>query len=315
MIDFKYHVVSLISVFLAVALGIVIGTTALNGGIVENLSGQVSTLKDGKRVLENRVDSLQTQAQSNSDFDASVAKQLVADTLTGQTFITFTVGDGVTSDDRDAVITMLQDAGAKNTGAIALTDSYSDPKKANNLFNFVTDNQPPGVTLTESATPGEAVGSLLAALLVDGPAGTPVPETEITKVLAGLSSLGALKVDSDTATPATSFVIITRGAQTDSASDRNKILLALVAALDKAGAATVIAGDPESNTGDGLVGSTRANSALAATVTTVDNTDFAQGQISVAWGLAQELSGSSGAYGIGPDTKPAPPQPKPVAAG
>ncbi len=33
MIDFRYHLVSLIAVFLAVALGIVIGTTALNNPI------------------------------------------------------------------------------------------------------------------------------------------------------------------------------------------------------------------------------------------------------------------------------------------
>ncbi|MBA3410734.1 MAG: copper transporter, partial [Geodermatophilaceae bacterium] len=31
MIDFRYHLVSLTAVFLAVALGIVIGTTQLNG--------------------------------------------------------------------------------------------------------------------------------------------------------------------------------------------------------------------------------------------------------------------------------------------
>ncbi|MFN2523414.1 MAG: copper transporter, partial [Mycobacteriales bacterium] len=36
-IDFRYHLVSIIAVFLALALGIVVGTTALNGGIVDTL--------------------------------------------------------------------------------------------------------------------------------------------------------------------------------------------------------------------------------------------------------------------------------------
>ena len=31
MIDFRYHIVSIIAVFLALAVGIVVGTTALNG--------------------------------------------------------------------------------------------------------------------------------------------------------------------------------------------------------------------------------------------------------------------------------------------
>jgi hypothetical protein len=36
-IDFRYHLVSLIAVFLAVALGIVIGTTALNQPILNDI--------------------------------------------------------------------------------------------------------------------------------------------------------------------------------------------------------------------------------------------------------------------------------------
>ena len=44
MIDFRYHLVSLIAVFLAVALGIVIGTTALNQPILADIKNQVTAL-------------------------------------------------------------------------------------------------------------------------------------------------------------------------------------------------------------------------------------------------------------------------------
>ena len=49
MIDFRYHLVSLIAVFLAVALGIVIGTTALNAPILDDLAGEVAALAAYKR--------------------------------------------------------------------------------------------------------------------------------------------------------------------------------------------------------------------------------------------------------------------------
>ena len=49
MIDFRYHLVSLIAVFLAVALGIIIGTTALNEPILANIEGQVTDLEQDKR--------------------------------------------------------------------------------------------------------------------------------------------------------------------------------------------------------------------------------------------------------------------------
>ena len=42
MIDFRYHLVSLIAVFLALAIGIVIGTTPLNGPVLDDLHGQVT---------------------------------------------------------------------------------------------------------------------------------------------------------------------------------------------------------------------------------------------------------------------------------
>ena len=51
MIDFRYHLVSLIAVFLAVALGIVIGTTALNQPILADIKNQVTALEQDKRSL------------------------------------------------------------------------------------------------------------------------------------------------------------------------------------------------------------------------------------------------------------------------
>ena len=37
MIDFRYHLVSIVAIFLALAIGIVLGTTALNGPVTEAL--------------------------------------------------------------------------------------------------------------------------------------------------------------------------------------------------------------------------------------------------------------------------------------
>ena len=63
MIDFRYHLVSLIAVFLAVALGIVIGTTQLNGPLTDNLQGQVTALQDDKRAIFKAA----TEAQKATD--------------------------------------------------------------------------------------------------------------------------------------------------------------------------------------------------------------------------------------------------------
>ncbi|MEO6957862.1 MAG: copper transporter, partial [Antricoccus sp.] len=163
MIDFKYHVVSLISVFLAIALGIIIGTTALNGPITNNLNSQVKSLKDDKRSLESTVEGLTSQVSQNSQFDAAVAGSLVKEVLANQNFITITTGDAVTADQRDNIIKMTQSAGAKNTGAISLTNAYSDPAKSSELLKFATTDLPAGVSVTASNDAGTVVGSLIAA--------------------------------------------------------------------------------------------------------------------------------------------------------
>ena len=55
MIDFRYHLVSIISVFLALAVGIVVGTTALNGVIVDDLRQRVDGLAADKRAREQTI--------------------------------------------------------------------------------------------------------------------------------------------------------------------------------------------------------------------------------------------------------------------
>ena len=63
MIDFRYHLDSLIAVFLAVALGIVIGTTQLNDPILTDIRGQVTALEQDKRALEDQTQQLQSQVR------------------------------------------------------------------------------------------------------------------------------------------------------------------------------------------------------------------------------------------------------------
>ena len=112
MIDFRYHLVSLIAVFLAVALGIVIGTTQLNGPVLTNLQDQVSALQTDKRLLEDETQSLQTQLDSQGGFAEEVGPALVAGTLTGRRVLLVVTDEGVEADVVDEVGTLLDAAGA-----------------------------------------------------------------------------------------------------------------------------------------------------------------------------------------------------------
>ena len=98
MIDFRYHLVSLIAVFLAVALGIVIGTTALNAPILEDLEGEVAALAEDKRELETQTQELQAQVDTGDAFGQAVAPALVAGSLAGRSVVLVATGEAVASE-------------------------------------------------------------------------------------------------------------------------------------------------------------------------------------------------------------------------
>ena len=56
MIDFRYHIVSLISVFLALAVGIILGAGPLQGAIGDQLTGQVEQLRTERNELRDQLD-------------------------------------------------------------------------------------------------------------------------------------------------------------------------------------------------------------------------------------------------------------------
>ena len=55
-INFRYHVVSLTAVFLALAIGLVVGTAALNGPVADSLKEQVDALRKDNQQLREQVD-------------------------------------------------------------------------------------------------------------------------------------------------------------------------------------------------------------------------------------------------------------------
>ena len=65
MVDFKYHVVSIVAVFLALAVGIVLGTNVLSGDVLKNLKTQTSQLR--KEAQDLRAQNDGQQAQINAD--------------------------------------------------------------------------------------------------------------------------------------------------------------------------------------------------------------------------------------------------------
>ena len=298
MIDFRYHLVSLVAVFLALALGVLLGTTQLNGAVLDDLRGQVRGLAEDKRDLQADLRALQGQTRNDDVVTAALAPKVVAGALRGAKVVlvaTAQAADGTS----DAVQTVLQQSGASVTGRVQLTDDYSDPRRAADLKAFVTGGrQPAGFQLPESQDAGVLSGALLAYALLGGRSGDP-DAAATNEVLGGFGSLRMLRVDSAQVTAADLAVVVTSGPVrgTDPAV-RVGTLTALVSALDGAGRGAVVAGTAAAAAGpDGLVAAVRADRGLASAVSTVDDADRAVGQVASVFALARQSAGRTGQYG------------------
>jgi hypothetical protein len=310
-IDFRYHLVSLIAVFLAVALGIVIGTTQLNEPILADIENQVSSLEQDKRALEDQTQQLQAQVETGDAFGAAVAPTLVKGALADRKVLLVVTNDDVATEAVDAVTALIDQADGTVSGTVRLQPGYSDPSTAAALESYVTGpGLPTGLQLPEADDPGQLVASVLAQVLMIPPGGKARDTSQISSVLAGLNALDALTAESSSVAAANYALVLTSGAfEGDDAAERNGTLTDLVSALDSAGAGAVVAGDADSAGENGLVGAVRGEPTLSASISTVDNTASSTGQISAVLALAAEGDGTSGNYGTGEDTQPVPPVP------
>ena len=72
MINFRYHVVSLTAVFLALAIGLIVGTAALNGPLSDELKNQVTQLRAQNQQYRSQVSSLKTEENQKEQFAQQV---------------------------------------------------------------------------------------------------------------------------------------------------------------------------------------------------------------------------------------------------
>jgi hypothetical protein len=292
-ISFRYHVVSIVAVFLALALGVVVGTTALNGPITTDLRNQVDSLKKEHTTDQQQQAQLQQQANVANQFASTYGAKVVSGALLGDQVLMIGM-PGASTSVKDAIAKQIAAAGGTLSGRIQISSDYTDPKRANDLLSLAKQVHPIGATLPLTSDAGTVAGYLLAFVLTgEG------QQSDIVQTLTAMSSAQMLKVEgSDNVTQAKVVVVVAAG--TLPANDAGGATqLDLVTQLQLAGAHTLVAGDNLSSTGGGLVALVRNSDADKSTVSTVDDVDTVVGQVASVLALAEVSGGKNGAYGTG----------------
>jgi hypothetical protein len=296
-INFRYHVVSLAAVFLALAIGLVVGTAAANGPIADNLKDQVTQSRSEKQQLRDELDQARLENEKQQDFVIDTAPMTIGGKLAGKRVLVVCLeGNGQDVDKTvDGVVNFLGVAGAKVSGKVKLRDKFIAPASKDQLLDIADASAPPSISgaLPNQNNAVDTSTALLAALLV-GRAGSTAVEGTRT-VLQAYESQGFLTADGDFTAPAEAVVLVA-GAPTagKDAKDKATATQVIVNRFELAGK-LVVAG----LSATGLVQAVRGDTALSKSVSTVDNAITAQGQVTTVLTLVDQLAGRVGHYGIG----------------
>jgi hypothetical protein len=296
-INFRYHVVSLAAVFLALAIGLVVGTAAANGPIADNLKDQYNNVSADNQQLRDQLDQRTSDLTKAGEFGTEAAPVLLAGKLSGKKVLVLSLeGNGKDVDKTvDGVATFLQMAGAKVTGEVKLTEKFIAPTSKDQLLDTADESAPPSVS---GALPNQNDGvdtsaALLATLLVGRSSSAAVDGT--LTVLRAYESQGFISYDGDFTSPAEAVVLVAGAPTTGKdAKDRGTAAMTVINRFELAGG--LVVGGLSTV---GVVSAVRGDTALGKQVSTVDNTVTAFGQVAAVLAVSDRMAGKTGHYGTG----------------
>ncbi|MFF2549353.1 copper transporter [Nocardia sp. NPDC058058] len=293
MISFRHHAVSIAAVFLALALGVVLGTRTHSDGFFPG-----SADKQRADALSSENARLTEQLKAADDFLTGSAAKVLAGSLGSKSVLVFTTPDADNAD-ADAVANSLTAAGATVTGRVALTGAFTDSAEGDRLRTALTNVVPAGAKLQiDAADQGSLGGDLLGQVLLTDPVSNQPRGTDQERGLALETLRGGGFLTFGEVHPAQLAVVVTGdGARADE-NNRGTIVARFAGGLRAHSAGVVLAGRYGAAEGPGPIAVARDEAPLA-TITTVDNVDHAIGRITTVLGLTEQLNGGTGRYGTG----------------
>jgi hypothetical protein len=298
-ISLRYHIVSIAAVFLALALGVVVGSTSVSDRLLAGVGNERQSLRAQVDDLSAERTALKAQVAAADRFNSAVGPMAVQDKLAQRSVVLITAADA-SGQQRDAVAQLLRAAGADVTGEVHLGQAFADPDRADQLRRVVTELLPAGLQLPTAADPGTLAGGLVGPLALLNPQ-TGQPQTgdqERAAAFAGLAD-GGFANASPGLRPAQLAVVLTGGRiDGDSAGDKAATLARFATQIDRAGQGAVLAGDAGSAAGTGSVGVARADPAMASALSTVDNVESGSGRVAVVLAVREQADRQAGHYGV-----------------
>jgi hypothetical protein len=299
-ISFRYHIVSIVSVFLALAIGVALGGGPLKGEVDNTLVEQVKADRHTKQSLQAEISSLKGSNAFTDAFARTVAPTLIANTLKGRVVDLVVLPTARQSDVAD-LTDLIGTAGATVGGTLRVGAGLVDvgnKQLVDELGSQLQDGAS-DVSIPSDASPYERIGALIGrAIGTDVDAGAAVDGTA-NSILAGLST-AALMSPEGNFNRRGSLVLFLAGPGEGSSEVRqgsNSIVTTLVKAVDADTDGVVVAGPVASAKQGGVVKAVRDDVVAARDASTVDSLGRTAGEVVTVMALAGQAAGRTGHYG------------------
>ena len=283
MINFRYHVVSIIGIFMALAVGVVLGAGPLQRTINTGMNRSSSAAASAP------------QLSAQAEAEAAGLKALASSSLTGLltgTQVALVVLPGASDDDVAAVRSTLTDAGASVVGRVTLTDNWQSTSMSQYRATLSTSlaSHLESAAAAKTASADGVVGYSIVQVLTSSGS-----ETDLLRQILTDKSTLLMTIDEDPAGKATTLVAIGARAQSSAtASSAPTSPDAWVGMAQAVGSTSgVVVGDASSR--DAMI--SRIRSAGTA-VTTIDSVGTTLATVDTALALSTKATGAR-AYGVG----------------
>ena len=295
MISYRFHLVSLVAVFMALGVGVLTGTTVINRGVVAQLESRTDDLSGDLATIREEFDQLQAEADVWAVFGEEASASVLSGRLADREVVLVTQ-DGTSEENVAGVRRALETAGARVIASLAVSGRMAaandgDREALATILGLDPADDPE--TLAAQAA------ALVAARLAGGPNGSDTLERLLTEDFlvvqgAGLTDSGLRGLGGPN-----QAVVAVAGGPAASALQPESFLVPLVTDLALAGM-PVVAGEA-SGLGEAeppFVTVLRGQAELSSLLATQDNVDQLPGQVGIALALEAVLRGEAGHYGV-----------------
>ena len=297
MVNFRFHLVSLTAVFLALALGIAIGATVLDRSTVSLLERRLDTIKSHSDATNRQNDQLRAALGRWNQFADQAGDRLVQGRLAGVSVVVVAV-EGVDGDSLNALRQTLANAGATLEGTLWMTAKLA----VRNNDDLATLRDVLNVPNGRPADLRRLVASDAAAAITDSSALAP---------LAALIDRGFARVEAPGGAAIGPAGLLSEGSRFVVVSDAKaavpnpEVAQPLVEDLSARAPGRIVAAEDghDANGKDPavravFVGPLRSEAALK--VSTVDDLEEYAGRVATVFALVDISAGRTGHYGVGP---------------